>query len=94
MNSFLGKCFPTESICFQAFKNVRQIADSPLKRLVMARQYQKPFNCLNDNLDHDGGENSIASYFLLEQFYEEYFPDQSPMEKFNYYPHDLYADLI
>ena len=64
------------------------------QRLVMARQYQKPFNCLNDNLEHDGGENSIASYFLLEQFYEEYFPDQSPMEKFNYYPHDLYADLI
>ena len=48
---------------------------------------------MNDNLDHDGGENSFASYFFLEQFYEEYFPDQSPMEKFNYYPHDLYADL-
>ena len=48
---------------------------------------------MNDNLDHDGRENSIASYFFLEQFYEEYFPDQSPMEKFNYYPHDLYVNL-
>ena len=65
-----------------------------LKRLVMARQYQKVFNCLNDDLSHDGSEDAIASYFLLEQFYEEYFPDQTPMEKFNYYPHDLYADLI
>lgn len=64
------------------------------KRLVMARQYQKVFNCLNDDLSHDGSEDAIASYFLLEQFYEEYFPDQTPMEKFNYYPHDLYADLI
>lgn len=63
-------------------------------RLVMARQHQKVFNCLNDDLSHDGSEDSIASYFLLEQFYEEYFPDQTPMENFNYYPHDLYADLI
>jgi len=62
-------------------------------RLVMARQFQKTFNCINDNLDHDGGDNSLASYFFLEQFYEEYFPDQSPMEKFNYYPYDLYSDL-
>merc|ERR1712131_306966 len=62
-------------------------------RLVMARQNRKVFNCLNDNLNHDGTEDDIASYFLLEQFYEEYFPDQTPMEKFNYYPHDLYADL-
>jgi len=59
----------------------------------MARQLQKTFNCINDNLDHDGGDNSLASYFFLEQFYEEYFPDQSPMEKFNYYPYDLYSDL-
>ena len=47
---------------------------------------------MNDNLDHDGGENSIATYFFLEQFYEEYFPDQSPMEKFNYYPHISYVE--
>lgn len=60
----------------------------------MARQLQKPFNCLNDNLEHDGGENSVASYFLLEQFYEEYFPDITPMEKFNFYPDDFFADLI
>ena len=72
----------------------------------MARQLQKTFNCINDNLDHDGGDNSLgwfsnwyfeiaillaenavgvilwesiwkpnsASYFFLEQFYEEYFP--------------------
>ena len=60
----------------------------------MARQLQKPFNCLNDNLEHDGGENSVASYFFLEQFYEEYFPDVTPMEKFNFYPDDFFADLI
>jgi len=46
------------------------------------------------NLEHDGGENSIASYFLLEQFYEEYFPDLTPMEKLNFYPDDFFADLI
>ena len=37
----------------------------------MARQYQKPFNCLNDNLDHDGGENSI----IMRNFAKERRPD-------------------
>ena len=57
-----------------------------------ARKILKTVN--HPNLEHDGGENSIASYFLLEQFYEEYFPDLTPMEKFNFYPDDFFADLI
>lgn len=65
-----------------------------VKRLNEARRTQKIFNCINDDLKHDGSKNAMASYFFLEQFYEEYFPDQTPMEKFNYYPHDLYADLL
>ena len=31
LNSFLGTESPTEHICFQAFKNVRHIIDSPKK---------------------------------------------------------------
>ena len=34
-------------------------------RLVMARQLQKTFNCINDNLDHDGGDNSLGGFSNL-----------------------------
>ena len=56
MNSFLGKCFPTENICFQAFKNVRQIANSPYLSL-NSRSHPRKIsdksineNCINDPL--------------------------------------------
>ena len=35
--AFSEKCYPTESICFQAFKNVRQITNSPHKSTCIAR---------------------------------------------------------
>lgn len=44
------------------------------------RKALKKFNCINDNLKHDGSIDSLATYRFVEQFYTEYFPTKSKFE--------------